>query len=309
MRALASRTVVVTGAGGFIGSALTELLLEQDALVRALIGTPGAERAAVPKTAFGRYGDINDTIVLDELMKGAQIVVHLAASPSVAASFEDPAECARVSVAGTAAVVAAARRAGVHRVVYISSAEVYGPNSPLPVDEAHQAEPVSPYAVSKLEAEAVIDAAVRASSLEAVILRLFSVFGPGMSSSSVLMSILRQVEARQPVSLADLRPVRDYCYVEDVVEAIALGCIRPLTRRLSIYNIGTGVGTSVADLVARVFASLGLESSLRQEPSRRRHVDIFSLVSDSSRAWAELGWRSRTSLSAGLERLLESRLT
>jgi UDP-glucose 4-epimerase len=301
--------VVVTGAGGFIGSALIELLLEHDALVRALIGPPAAEKAVVPETVFGRYGDINDTVVLDELMKGAQVVVHLAASSSVAASFEDPAECARVCVAGTAAVVAAAQRAGAYRLVYISSAEVYGPNSPLPVDEAHRAEPISPYAVSKLEAEAVIGAAVRASSLEAAVLRPFSVFGPGMSSSSVLMSILHQAEARQPVRLADLRPVRDYCYVADVVEAIALACIRPLTRRLSIYNIGTGVGTSVAELAAKVFANLELEPSLRSEPSRRRPADILSLVSDSSCAWAELGWRSRTSLSAGLERLLESRLT
>jgi UDP-glucose 4-epimerase len=309
MRALASRTVVVTGAGGFIGSALIELLLEQNALVRALIGPSGVEKAAVPETVFGRYGDINDAVVLDEVMKGAKIVVHLAACPSVAASFEDPAECARVCVTGTAAVVAAAQRAGAQRLVYISSAEVYGPNSPLPVDEAQRVEPISPYAVSKLKAEAVIGSAIRASSLEAAVLRPFSVFGPGMSSSSVLMFILRQLEARQPLVLADLRPVRDYCYVADVVEAIALACIRPLTRRLSIYNIGTGVGTSVAELAARVFATLGLELSLRQEPSRRRPVDILSLVSDSSRAWAELGWRSRTSLSAGLERLLESRLT
>jgi nucleoside-diphosphate-sugar epimerase len=210
-------------------------------------------------------------------------------------------------VEGTAAVVSAAQRAGVHRLVYVSSAEVYGPNAPGPVNEDHQAEPISPYGVSKLGAESVIGAAVRSSSLEAAVLRPFSVFGPGMSSSSVLMSILRQAEAGQVVTLADLRPMRDYCYVADVVEAIVLASLCPLPRSLSIYNIGTGVGTSVAELAAKVFESLGFEPSLRAEPSRRRPTDIFTLVADSSRAWAELGWRPQTSLSVGLRRLLESR--
>jgi nucleoside-diphosphate-sugar epimerase len=306
MRALESRVVVVTGAGGFIGSAVTAALVERGASVRALLGPPDAEVAAVPEGVASWYGMIDDGAVLDELAAGAQVIVHLAGSPSVSASFRDSAECIRTHVVGTAAVVGAAQRAAVARLIYVSSAEIYGPNAPRPVAEGYLPEPVSPYAAAKLGAEAVIAAAVRASSLEATILRPFSVFGPGMASTSVVMSILRQAQNGDGVTLADLRPVRDYCYVDDVANAIVWSCAQPLPRPLCTYNIGTGVGTSVGDLAEKVFTSLGRTPRIREDPRRRRPADILTLVSDSSRARAVLGWRPRTSLSAGLELLVEA---
>ncbi len=298
-----ANTVAVTGAGGFIGSAVTAMLVERGATVRGLLGPP-SERDRSPKPGGGLFGEIDDGPVLDELLADADLVIHLAGPPSVSGSFAAPQQCARVHVGGTAAVIAAAQRAGVRRLVYVSSAEVYGAGAPCPVSEDHPPTPVSPYGAAKLAAEALIRAAVHSSPLQAVVLRPFSVFGPGMSSASVVMAILRQALAGDPVAVADPRPVRDYCFVADVAEAVIAAAACPLPCDLETCNVCTGFGTSVADLARLVCTALGREARLKSRPAARRPADVQTLVGDRSRAASQLGWRPRVSLADGLQRMV-----
>ena len=298
-----TKTVAVTGAGGFIGSAVTALLVERGITVRGLFGPP-SEAARSPALGGGLFGEVDDGALLDELVADADLVIHLAGPPSLAGSFAAPEHCARTHVVGTAAVVAAAQRAGVSRLVYISSAEVYGAGAPRPVGEDNPPAPVSPYGAAKLGAEALIGAAVRSSRLQAVVLRPFSVFGPGMSSASVVMTIVRHALAGDPIAVADPRPVRDYCFVADVSEAVLAAGRCPLPGGLATCNVCTGLGTSVADLARLACTVVGRDLRLQSRPGAQRPADILTLVGDCSRAASQLGWRPRVSLAEGLQRMV-----
>jgi UDP-glucose 4-epimerase len=152
----------------------------------------------------------------------ADAVIHLAGPPSVAASFDLPAEYARIHVGGTATVLDACRRLRIRRLVYLSSAEVYGQPQTNPVREDHPLEARSPYAAAKIGAEKFIESFAYSFALQSVILRPFSVYGAGLCSQSLIGAILHQARHGDSVRLATLAPIRDYCHVKDVATAILL---------------------------------------------------------------------------------------
>ncbi len=298
--------VAVTGGGGFIGSHLIRALRDDGVEVRTLLGPPGTPVVMPPEDVATLSGEIDDPTILMRLVRDATVIVHLAGPPSVAASFQAPLAYARAHTSGTAAVVDACIRSGVHRLVYVSSAEVYGQPSRNPVCEDAPLAPRSPYAAAKIGAEAFVQAGSVAGGLEAAIFRPFLVYGPGMPSRTLVGSLVRQARQGSVIEVADPRPIRDYCFVGDLVGALVAGCSAALPESIRIYNLGSGLGISVADLAERVLAMAGVDASVRVAQTRDRppRTDILELVSDSSRAAAELAWRATTPIDRGLAEML-----
>jgi nucleoside-diphosphate-sugar epimerase len=295
-------SVLVTGAGGFLGSAVVRAIAGRAARVRALLGPPGAAVAGAPPGVEPAWAEIDDARALHALAAGVDVVVHLAGPPSVAASFDDPVDYVRVHAGGTAAVLAACLRAGVGRVVYVSSAEVYGAppgRGERPVGEDEPLAARSPYGAAKIAAEELVRGYYRALGGEAVVLRPFSLYGPGSPPWSLLGLVLRQARSAEAVELADLRPERDYCFVADAAAAVVAACTAPP----GVYNVGTGRGTKAAALAALVLRAVGRTAPIREVPARRRPaaVEILRLVADTARARTELGWSASTSIEAGIE--------
>jgi nucleoside-diphosphate-sugar epimerase len=303
---LKRKTVLVTGAGGFIGSAVVRAMAGRAASLRALLGPPGFPGPASVPGVMTACAEIDDLAAITSLAEGVDVVVHLAGPAGVGMSFDEAPNYARVHVAGTATVLEACRRAGVARLVYASSAEVYGLPAADPVPEGHRLQARSPYAAAKIGAERFAESFALAFGLDVIVLRPFSIYGPSPSPESLIGTALRQARSGGPVVVADTRPVRDYCYVDDLVEAVLLAASAPV-RGHHVFNIGSGVGSSVADVVGTILRLVGREAEIVVDPSRRRPggADILRLVADTRRAKAGLGWSASTPLEAGLRRMIQ----
>ncbi len=299
--------VLVTGAGGFIGSVVTRRLVEAGVPVRGLIGPPSSGPVRPTPGSLPAFAEITDARAVEGLVDGIETIVHIAGPPSVRDSFRVPVDHAKTHVVGTATILDACRGTDVRRFVHLSSAEVYGQPERNPVDEAQRTQPRSPYGAAKLGAEALVAALAPVIGLEAVILRPFSVYGPGMASGSVVGSLMDQARDRDALVLADLRPVRDYCYVDDVADAVVRAALGPVAEAVSVYNVGSGTGTSVAELARLALAVMGRDLPIRAGgPDRPSDADIRYLVADIRRIRQDLGWNPRTRLHDGLSAMAAS---
>jgi UDP-glucose 4-epimerase len=286
---------------------VTALLADGEARVRALLGPHGSGFTPPPSGVATAFAEIDDLPALRPLVVGIDTVVHLAGPPSVAGSFLAPVDYARIHVVGTATLLEACRDSGVRRFVYISSAELYGRPDRNPVGEEQVPRPRSPYGAAKLGAEALVRSLAPVLGLEAVILRPFSVYGPGAPGRSLVGTLLDQALHRDGIDLADLRPVRDYVFVDDVAEAVARACTQRVVEPVGVYNVGSGTGTSVADLARLALAAVGRELPLRAaDPDRPAGTDVPALVADVRRIERDLAWRAATSLPDGLARTVAS---
>ena len=301
---LCEKTVAVTGAGGFIGSALVRALIAAGANIRALTAPPNVPLPRVPEPAFEMRGEITEIETALQLCEGAEIVVHLAGPSSVAASFDQTVDYGRIHILGTLAVLQACHVLGVRRFVYLSSAEVYGQPVNNPVSEDQPLAARSPYGACKVAAEEFIRAHAIAHDLKVVILRPFSIYGPGMSDLSLIKTLFRQVHDAESLSVHDLRPIRDYCHLEDLVVAIQLACAQAHSGVLTL-NIGSGKGISVKELVTTLLTIRGRDLPIHEHRSERRPggSEIFELVADIRRAQKALGWAPTVGLCEGLRRI------
>ena len=307
LQAVEDKTILVTGGGGFIGPAVIDLLLKRGAKVRTLVGAPGDKVRDPPPQVTSIRADITDSSAIREFTAGADVVIHLAGPASVAASFESAVEYSRVHVGGTTALLDVCRRVGVRRFIYLSSAEVYGRPHTIPVREDFPLQARSPYAAAKISAEQFVEAFVRGFGLQAIVLRPFSIYGPGSPSESLIGTILRQAQRDDSIVLRDLKPTRDYCYVTDLAEAILYSCTA-LLPEFCIANIGTGIGTSVAGLARLILEILGRNIPVTEGPEKKRpeSSEIYNLVADPRKAQTILGWVAKTTLQSGLERIIQS---
>lgn len=298
---LSRSRVLVTGAGGFIGTAVVAALIEAGADIRALSGPDGPKkknrRAPVELTT----ADILDRVALKKALHGIDTVVHLAGPSSVADSYAHPDETRRVHFAGTVGLLEECAAADVRRVVYMSSAEVYGRPTTQRVAEDHPLRPLSPYGMAKADAERTVTASGQSGGRTSTILRPFSVYGPATSERSLVGSVLAQAAGGGPIVVADRRPVRDFVFVNDVADAVVLACART-AYGCSAFNVGSGVGTSVAEIADLIAASMPARPRVVEDTARRRPEadEIFSLVADVTQSANTLGWTARTPLDAGV---------
>jgi UDP-glucose 4-epimerase len=213
-----------------------------------------------------------------------------------------------VHASGTAALLEACIAARVPRLVYVSSAEVYAqvdPSIDAEVDEDHPRAPRSPYGVAKLAAEQVLEICAPAGGVQTTIVRPFSIYGPGAPAGSLIASVIADLDRGRSPAVADPRPVRDYCYVDDAADGIVRGGCRD-GAVVRAYNLASGRGTSVAEVVQAVLRAAGrcdLAIQVRG-PDRPASALTLRLIGNPARARAELGFEATTALDDGLRRTL-----
>jgi UDP-glucose 4-epimerase len=295
---------VVTGGAGFIGSHLAEMLLEKGRRVRVVDDLSTGHRTNVPAGAEFLEGDVTDLAA--RAVRDADVVYHLAAIPSVPYSIQNPLDSHRSTVETTVAILAAAERARVRRVVFASSSAVYGDTPGLPRCEENETRALSPYAVGKLCGEMYARYWALKGSLETVSTRFFNVFGPRQDPRSpyaaVIPLFLERLRHDRPLEIfGDGRQTRDFTFVKDVaLGLIAAGsAARPAS---SCYNIASGRQTPVLDLARAIAKEAG--TPLRVEHLPPRPGDICHSWADVSRARRELGFSATISLEDGLRSTL-----
>jgi UDP-glucose 4-epimerase len=296
---------VVTGGAGFIGSHLVDALLGQGHRVRVIDDFSTGQRRNLPDPVELLCGNIND--LAEGAVHGAQVVYHLAAQVSVPRSVEDPLGSHRSTAASTLAVLAAAERAGVRRVVVASSSAVYGDRPALPKKEAQDPAPASPYAVAKLCSEMYARHWAEYRSLQTVCLRFFNVFGPRQDPRSpyaaAIPIFLSNLLADRPVPIfGDGKQTRDFTYVDDAVQGI-LSAGGALGASGRVYNIAAGRGTSVLEMVETLAQLVGVRAQLEMLPPRAG--DIRHSRADISAAAKDLKYAPRVNLKQGLVRTVE----
>ncbi len=304
-----NKSVCVTGAGGFIGSKILRRLSDIGTIATALLGPKEFTHVEPPGNVQCKLGEIDDLEILIKVFDGVNTIVHLAGPPSVAASFNDPIGFMRTHALGTATVLEACRRTNVSRIVYVSSAEVYGlPDSVGPVKEDARMQARSPYAASKIAAEQLIKIHAETHTLQAVILRPFSIYGPGARPDSLVPTILRQACASPCIEIFDPEVVRDYCFVEDLVRAVQSACFCDISEQHIICNVGTGIGTSASELARSALELLNRDIPIQATDGadRPQKSDIRRLIADPALILSILNWKASVSLQNGLLQTLKA---
>lgn len=305
------KTVLVTGAAGFIGSHLTERLVRDGHAVRVLVRYNGRdERGHLDRLAPEvrdaievHRGDLKDPEAVRKAVADRAWVFHLGALIAIPYSYENPYDVVQTNVLGTAHLLDACRSSrGLERLVLTSTSEVYGTARYVPIDERHPLQGQSPYAATKIAADALGESYHRAFGLPVTILRPFNTFGPRQSARAIVPTIISQALTRPVVRLGSLDPRRDLTYVKDTVSgfvAIA-GCDAALGRAV---NIGQGRDVSIGELVERIAARLGAPIRVETDSERVRPVasEVGRLLAGTSLAGELWGWSPRYSLDQGLD--------
>ncbi len=295
---------LITGGAGFLGAALANRLAGEGHAVYVLDDLTAGDRDRLdPRVVFTR-GDVRDVPRLWSLLAGVNVVYHLAARVSVPESILYPVDYNAVNTGGTVSLMSAARDAGVRRVVFTSSGTIYGEQERQPIAESAEPRPANPYAVSKLAAEHYVRAIGDLYRIETVILRVFNAYGPGQAvppaHPPVIPHFVRQIAAGGSIVLHGSPPgsqTRDFIHVDDVVEALcragAAGGVAGAT-----LNIGSGIETALADLVAAIERATGRTAQVLASPEQSGGV--ARMCADIHAARAALDWSPSVSLADGL---------
>lgn len=316
-QAYAGRNVLVTGADGFIGSHLTERLVQAGANVTALclynsfdsLGWIDDLSTTVRSAINVQRGDVRDAALMNRLSARQDVVFHLAALIAIPHSYMAAQSYLETNVAGTLNVLEAARVHDVQRVVHTSTSEVYGTARVVPISEDHPLQGQSPYSATKIGGDMLAEAFARSHDLPVTILRPFNTYGPRQSERAVIPTVLRQALDPEVCSIrvGDVTPVRDFTYVEDTAAAfLAIGAAPEVLYGVP-YNAGTGRAVSVADLIDLIRSLVSCDKPVEHDAARNRppRSEVRELLADNSRLRLATGWTPRVDLSEGLERSID----
>src|SRR4051812_13286224 len=308
------KKVLVTGAGGFIGSHLTEALVVAGATTTAmvrynsasLIGNLAFSDADVRKEIRIVSGTIEDSDFVYNVVRGHDVVFHLAALIAIPYSYEAPRTYVRTNIEGTLNILEAVRRLGVGRLVHTSTSEVYGTALKTPIDESHPLQGQSPYSASKIGADKLAESYFRSFATPVTTLRPFNTFGPRQSARAFIPTIISQALDREQIRLGSLAPERDMTYVSDTVAGFMAVATAAGVEGKTI-NLGTGTSHSVGSFAKRILELMGIEKPIVQEEERLRPrlSEVMRLISDNRLAQDALGWSPTVSLDEGLRRTIE----
>lgn len=313
MDPLSGKSVLVTGASGFIGSHLSEMLTVAGAHVRALCeynsfndwgwleGSPALDSIEIVT------GDIRDPHCCQSLMKGIDVVLHLAALIPIPYSYRSPDSFVDTNVRGTLNLCQAAREQGtVQRFVQTSTSEVYGTALYVPIDEAHPLQGQSPYSATKIGADAIALSFYYSFGLPVTIARPFNTYGPRQSARAVIPTIIAQVAGQKVIQLGDTRSTRDFTFVTDTVRGLmtlaGMDC-----GSGEVFNIGSNQEISIGDLFCKIAALMGSDAQIAVDNQRLRpeKSEVLRLWCDNRKMLAATGFAPRTPLEEGLQQTIE----
>ena len=306
------KTVVVTGAGGFIGSALVERLIQDGAHVRAMLRyTSRGQRGcldylpdAVMQDVDVTLGDVRDLDGVRAILRDTDAIFHLAALVGIPYSYEHPQEFIDTNIVGTSNVLLAAKELGtLERIVLTSTSEVYGSALRIPMDEEHPLQAQSPYSATKIAADALGLSFHRSFNLPIAIVRPFNAYGPRQSARAVIPTIISQALTGVTLKLGTLETRRDFTFVDDTARGFVAVASSDAALG-SVVNIGSGTDVSIGEIVTKVGEIVGQELSVAEEAQRIRPVksEVSRLHADASLARELAGWQPEISLDDGLRR-------
>lgn len=308
------KKVLVTGAGGFIGSHLTNLLVQEGYDVRAYVHYNANNNyynlEKLPKDVYDSLeivtGDIADPFSVDKAVEGCDKVFHLAALIGIPYSYVAPGAYVQTNVTGTLNVLEACRRHGVERMLHTSTSETYGSAQYTPIDEKHPLVGQSPYSASKIGADKIAESYWLSFETPVTIVRPFNTFGPRQSMRAIIPTIIAQALAGGNLKLGSLDPVRDLTYATDTARGF-LAASKSEKVIGELVNLGVGKGVTIGDLVNRIGILLGqeLEVELQQQRVRPSNSEVMKLISDNSKAKELMGWEPLISLDDGLKATID----
>lgn len=308
---LTGKRVLVTGAGGFIGSHVTEALVREGASVIGFVhynsrndwGNLELLEEEIRKEVNVFAGDVTDPFSVRTAALDSEIIFHLAALIGIPYSYTAPASYVAVNVTGTLNVMEAARETGA-RVVHTSTSETYGSAQYVPIDEKHPLVGQSPYSASKIAADKIVESYYRSFDMPVVTVRPFNNYGPRQSARAVIPTIISQVVSGFPeIKLGLTTPIRDLLYVSDTARGYMLAASSQEAEGETI-NLGYGKGITIGDLARMIIEISGKDVSVVSDESRVRpeKSEVTQLIADNTKAKALLGWEPRVELREGLER-------
>ncbi|MBI2870169.1 MAG: GDP-mannose 4,6-dehydratase [Candidatus Omnitrophica bacterium] len=306
------KRVLVTGAGGFIGSHLTERLVALGARTRALVfyrsnGSWGwLDDSNCKQDVEVVSGDIRDRDSVKRAVQGVEYVFHLAALIAIPYSYTVPESFIRTNVDGSLNVLQAAREEDVRCVIHTSTSEAYGSARRVPICEDHPLQAQSPYAASKIAADKLAESFYLSYGTPVVTLRPFNTFGPRQSGRSVLPTIISQCLTQQKLVLGSLHPTRDFNYVENIVDGFVKAAETPRAVGRTI-NLGSGMELRIQEAVDVITRIIGKEMVVERSDERVRpeSSEVVRLIADNSAAHEILGWKPLISFEEGLRRTIE----
>ena len=310
MTVLSGKKILVTGAGGFIGSHLVERLVSEGAKVRAFVrynsrADVGLLRE-VPEKILTEIeivaGDLRDEDAVRKAVDGTQVVFHLGALISIPYSYYHPQEVASTNLMGTLNILLACRDFGVERLVHTSTSEVYGTARRVPIDESHPLQGQSPYSASKIGADKLAESFYCAYGLPVITVRPFNTFGPRQSARAVIPTIITQALTRDQIHLGNLDTTRDFTFVSDTVAGFVMAA-QSEGGIGQVFNLGTGSEIRIGDLAELVIGKVGRAVKIEVDAERLRPKDseVLRLLSNNSSAREIIGWQPQVTFEQGLE--------
>lgn len=312
---LKGKKVLVTGAEGFIGSHLTERLVELGAKVTALVqynsfnnwGWIDTFDNEVKDSINVVTGDIREYDNIKRIIKGQDVVFHLAALIAIPYSYLSPMAYIRTNVEGTTNILEACKEYGVEKIIHTSTSETYGTAQYVPIDENHPLQGQSPYSASKIAADKMAESYYRSFNVPVAIIRPFNTYGPRQSARAVIPTIITQIlSGNKEIRLGSLTPTRDFNYVKDIAEAFIKVAESDMTIG-EVVNAGSNYEISIGNLVNRIIHIIGrkIEIVCDKERIRPEKSEVNRLWADNTKIRKLTGWKPKYTLDEGIKETVE----